>query len=106
MFLTKTYKLYSFSVFNNEKSMKIIENFETNEFYIWKRNGKHSKLELVRRNYVFCRNEKNMLLSPTEHAEVNSFCEVKRSLIFCPMICPGMDHPVYIDVGEIVMLAR
>ena len=74
------------SVFNNEKSMKIIENFETNEFYVWNRNGKHSKLELVRQNYVFCRNEKNMLLSPTEHAEVNSFCEVKRSLIFCPMI--------------------
>ena len=80
--------------------MKIIENSETNEFYIWKRNGKHSKLELVRRNYVFCRNEKNMLLSPTEHPEVNSFCEVKRSLMFCPMICPDMDHPVYTDVGD------
>ena len=63
--------------------MIIRENDLTNEYYAWNRNGKNPKLELVRQNYVFCRNEKEMILSKTEYAEENSFCEVKRSLIFC-----------------------
>ena len=72
--------------------MEIKENFEINEFYVWKRDEEHPKLELVRQNYVFCRNETNMLLSPTEHAEVNTFCKVKRSNI--------LPHPVYANVAD------
>ena len=59
--------------------MIIRENAETNEHFTWNRNEKDPKLELVRQNYVFCRNEKEMILSKTEHAEENLFCEVKRS---------------------------
>ena len=59
--------------------MIIRENAETNEHFAWNRNGEHPKLELIRQNYVFCRNEKGMMLSATEHAEENSFCQVKRS---------------------------
>ena len=52
--------------------MYLIENAETNEFYA----RKGTKLQPQRENYVFCRNEKGVLLSKTEHSEQNSFCEV------------------------------
>ena len=60
--------------------MYLIENAETNEVYA----RKGTKLQLQRGNHVFCRNEKGMLLSKTEHLEQNSFCEVNGLSYFVP----------------------
>ena len=70
---------YKISVFHDKKGMDILENEYFNEVYVRKRVG--SKLELLRQNYVFCRNEEQMLLSQIEYTEENSFCKVNGSMI-------------------------
>ena len=74
--------MFWFSIFNDKNGMKILENIFLNTRYVRKDND--SKLELLRQNYVFCRNEKEMLLSGKEYPEENTFCQANGSKIYGP----------------------
>ena len=60
--------------------MKILENSFMDTIYVRKTND--SNLQLLRKNYVFCRNENEMLLSNKEYPEENSFCQAYGSMIY------------------------
>ena len=62
--------------------MKILENTFMDTIYVRKNND--SKLELLRENYVFCRDEKEMILSHKQYPEENSFCQAYWSQTYGP----------------------
>ena len=74
--------LFALSIFNDKNGMKILENTFMDTIYVRKTND--SKLELLRENYVFCRNEKEMLLSRMQYPEENSFCQAFGSQTYGP----------------------
>ena len=73
-------KFFAFSIFNDKDGMKILENTFMDTIYVRKTND--SKLQLLRENYVFCRNENEMLLSHKEYPEENYFCQAYGSMIY------------------------